>query len=308
MDTTVQPKYITFPTDSKLRLAVIDQCQAIADHLDIKIDFDYYERVKELKKLINFTKSTKSEDKKHAKESAKSELKDISNILLDQLMLKAEPETKLDPIFVEAMSNYRKAVCQQKNDKEKIYSIYEPHVACIAKGKAHRKYEFGNKVSLAIGLESKIILGVASFTGCPYDGDTVEPTLSMMSRVHDGYGPLEVIADLGYRGRPEILGAKVLTPFDLRKANDPLERKNIVLKLTKRSAIEPIIGHLKTDYGLDRNLLHGIVGDQINSLSAAIGFNLKKFINIKGSKILVAVCSKRNIRPKSKTKRCLLKN
>jgi IS5 family transposase len=87
------------------------------------------------------------------------------------------------------------------------------------------------------------------------------------------------------------LGAKVLAPFDLRKASDPLERENIALKLTKRSAIEPIIGHLKTDYGLNRNLLHGIVGDSVNSLSAAIGFNLKKFININGPKTLAFACS-----------------
>jgi IS5 family transposase len=275
MDTTVQPKYTAFPTDTKLRLDVINQCFAMSDHLDIKFDFDYHDRVVELKKLVNFTKATKSETKKSIKEAAINELKDIANSLLDQLLAKTHPETRNDPNFMESMANYRKAVNQKKDDKDKIYSIFEPHIACIAKGKAHRKYEFGNKVSVAIGLERKVIVGIASLTGSPYDGDTVAPTLTMMSRVHDGYGPLEVIGDLGYRGRPEVLGTKVLTPSDLRGADDPTEREIMLSKLRKRSAIEPIIVHLKSDFGLNRNMLHGIAGDHINSISAAIGFNLR---------------------------------
>ncbi|MDR3186799.1 MAG: IS5 family transposase [Christensenellaceae bacterium] len=304
LDTTVQKKNISFPTDTKLRLDVISQCWAISSHLGITFDEDYHDEVAILKKTINLSKSTRSDESKKNVEEAKDRTKDIANDLLDQLEAKALSQTKNDPLFVESMTNYRKAVNQTRHDKDKIYSIYEPHVACIAKGKASVKYEFGNKVSIAIGCEHKLILGVASLQGAPYDGDTIEPTLEMMQRVHNGYMPELGIGDLGYRGRPEVMGVKILNPSDLPKSSDPLEREGIRLNLISRSSVEPIIGHMKADHGLNLNLLHGISGDHVNALSAAIGFNLKRFLNIKGAETLAAVCCfKKKRSPKSKTRK-----
>jgi IS5 family transposase len=301
IDSTAQIKAITYPTDTKLRMAVIRQCWSIGKHLEINFDSDFHEEVKGLLKSINFTKITKNKLKNEKKEKDISRLKDIANILIDQLESKAHPMTKEDKIFIECMSNYRKAVNQQKNDKNKIYSIYEPHVACICKGKLHQKWEYGNKVSFAIGVKHKIILGVSSFVGAPFDGDTISGTLEMMGRCFDGYQPDLVIGDLGYRGRPEVLGTKVVTPQDIRKMPVSCEREALLAKLTSRSAIEPIIGHAKSDYGMARNLLSGVRGDQINAISAAAGFNLKKFLNNCEAKTIVTAVS-RNRKAKSKTR------
>jgi IS5 family transposase len=301
IDTTVQPKYTSYPNDTKLRLDVINQIWAMGVHLDISFDINYSDRVSELKKIINFTKATKNKTKLIEKDSAISELKDIANYLIDQLEVKAHPITKLDPIFINSMSNYRKAVNQKKDDKRKIYSIYEPHIACIAKGKAHKKFEFGNKVSIAIGADQKIILGVASFIGTPYDGDTVEDTLKMMKRVFNGYAPEVLIADLGYRGRPMVLDTKVITPVDYRNATNPSEKETILVQLSKRSTIEPIIGHLKSDHGLARNRLHGVLGDHINALCSAIGFNLRKFLHKQGAQTIEAI--RYVVNKKSKTRK-----
>jgi IS5 family transposase len=305
MDTTVQEKYTSFPTDTKLRLDVISQCFAFGDHLGIEFDSDYHQEVSDLKKYINFTKSPKDPIKQAEVETAKNKVKDIANDLIDQLLSKAHPITLADPNFAKAIEIDRKAVNQQKDDKDKIYSIFEPHVACIAKGKAHKKFEFGNKAAFAIGRVHKIILGAVSFQGSPYDGNTTIPVIDMMERVHNGYTPELTIGDLGYRLNQDTIdqsfrGVKLLTPADLRNINDPDERKEALSMINQRSAIEPIIGHMKHDHGLDRNLLHGIVGDSINVLSAAIGFNLKKFLNLCGAVIEVAFSHKPR-RPKRKT-------
>jgi IS5 family transposase len=312
LDTTVQKKYTAFPTDTRLRLNVIDQCLAMADHLDISFDNYYQIEIVDAKKIVNFTKSTKKDEAKLKKDTAINTIKDIANHFLDELSSKAHIETKSDPIFIEAMANYRKAVNQQKKDKNKIYSIYEPHIACIAKGKSHVKYEFGNKVSLAIGLEHKIALGVVSFTGNPYDGDTVSGTLSMMERCHNGYKPETAIADLGYRGRSKVLGVDIITPDLYRNETDLVIKTELGLKLRQRSSIEPIIGHMKSDQSLGLNRLHGVIGDHINALSAGIGFNLRKYLNLCGLNDLslpddrflrIKQCLKRKRLPKCKTKK-----
>ncbi|MDR3128502.1 MAG: transposase, partial [Bifidobacteriaceae bacterium] len=223
IDTTVQEKYTAFPTDVKLRLDVINQCWAFGEHLEIEFDVDYHDEVARLKKLINFTKSTNSESKKAQIEDAKLSLKDIANNLLDQLSIKAHDETKKDSIFIKSMENYRKAVNQQKDDKDKIYSIFEPQVYCIAKGKNHVKYEFGSKVSIVIGVEHKIVLGVVSFEKNTYDGDTVDPVLDMMRRSHNDYSPNTFVGDLGFRGRPFVSDVKGITTAELPSIADPQE-------------------------------------------------------------------------------------
>jgi IS5 family transposase len=302
IDSTVQGKYTTYPTDTNLRLGVINQCIAIATHLDIKFETNYTDEVAKLKKTINFTKSTRSVEKLTEKSNAKDRIKVIANMYLDDLSSKVSLETQNDPLFTDCMSTYRKAVNQAKNDKNKIYSIFEPHVACIPKGKAHVKYEFGAKTSLVIGREKKIVLGVSTFVGNPYDGDTIMETVEMMKRCHNGYTPAELFGDLGYRGRDNVLGARIITPDTFRNESEPALKLELGSKIRSRSSIEPIIGHLKSDHSLRRNLLHGIDGDQINALSAAIGFNCRKFLNCRGTEAMV-VASTRLRNAKCKTRK-----
>lgn len=302
IDSTAQEKYTSYPTDTKLRLDVINQCLAIGSHLDIKFDRDYTKDIAELKKLINFSKNPRSEQKKLEKEEAKNSIKDIANNLLDQVSDKVDTQVKNDPEFVKSINNYRKAVNQKRNDKNKIYSVFEPHIACIAKGKSSKKFEFGTKVSIGIGLVSKAILSVECFNANTYDGDTIARSLEMTKRCLS-HTFETVYGDLGYRGRPEVLGAKVLTPADLPRITDSVQREVLVEKLTKRSSVEPVIGHLKSDYGLNRNLSRNFEGDHINALRAATGFNLKKYINGHGAKALGAVGTIKSRRAKIKTKK-----
>jgi len=155
--------------------------------------------------------------------------------------------------------------------------LHKPFTCCIAKGKAHKPYEFGNKIGLMINPQSLVILGIDSFVGNPHDSHTIEPLLNQVERNFQ-YKPQEVVYDRGGRGRTEINGVKIST------ANKPLKRDSEYVKRTKRkkfrrrAAIEPVIGHLKQHFRMGQNYLHGDKSPKINALLAASGWNFKKLM------------------------------
>lgn len=111
-----------------------------------------------------------------------------------------------------ALEQYKEVVSQQNGDKNKIYTLHKPYTACIAKGKAHKQYEFGNKVGLMTTIGKRIVItAVDAFKGNPLDSNTIEPLLNQINRLK-GFVPEEVVYDRGGRGKPEISGVKVTTP------------------------------------------------------------------------------------------------
>lgn len=168
-----------------------------------------------------------------------------------------------------------KQVFEQKRDsKDKIYSMHEPEVSCIAKGKAHKKYEFGSKVGIVSTIKSSFVLAVDSFSGNPYDGKTLSDLL-IQTELNTGQNITTVVLDKGYRGckkaHPEI---KVMLSGD-RNLN-PSEKK----KLKQRSKIEPTIGLMKSKCRMDLNRLKGSIGDKLNATLAAIAYNLRMILRI----------------------------
>ena len=139
---------------------------------------------------------------------------------------------------------------QAQKDSNKIYSLHEPEVRCIAKGKEAKKYEFGNKVSIAKTMKSGIIVGALSFSDNPYDAKTLDPQLQQVERL---------------TGK---LPAKA-TNYEKQKARKYFRA---------RAGIEPVIGHVKHDHRMIRNYLSGTQGDAINTLLAATGFNMMKML------------------------------
>ena len=168
---------------------------------------------------------------------------------------------------------FETVLSQRRNSRKKIYSLHEPEVQCISKGKEHKKYEFGNKVSV-IRSVTGIILGAMSFRN-EYDGHTIESALEQVERLTGR--KINVLAgDRGYRGRKEINGTKIILP-DVPKKSDSRYQKLKKQKLfCKRAGIEPTIGHLKSDYRLGRNFYKGVVGDTVNVLLAAAAYNFKR--------------------------------
>ncbi len=167
---------------------------------------------------------------------------------------------------------------QQRDSKDKIYSIHEPHVKCIAKGKEAKKYEYGNKVSIAKTRRSGIIVGALSFLENVYDGATLESQLNQIEKVAGGHKPQTGIVDRGYRGRKWVNGTQIVIPGKLPAWATNYRKQKIRKQFRARAGIEPVIGHLKHDHRMSRNYLSGNLGDTVNVLLAAAGFNMRKML------------------------------
>lgn len=171
---------------------------------------------------------------------------------------------------------FRQILSQTKNSKNKIYSIHEPNVCCISKGKEHKKYEFGNKASFA-KTDSGVIVGAMGFRN-EFDGHTLAPQLEQVKRL-TGKLPKKAKVDRGYKGNHQIRETEILIPATPKKSDSYYKRTKLSKAHKKRAAIEPIIGHVKVDHRLERNFYKGIVGDNINIMLAAAAFNLKRMMN-----------------------------
>lgn len=164
-------------------------------------------------------------------------------------------------------------------DSNKVYSLHESHIYVIAKGKDHKKYEYGTKASLVTTMKSNIIIGVAAHQKNEHDSKTLEAALASANK-HRTQPIVEAICDRGYRGRKEVDGTLICIPNKPLKRDTNYQKELKRKKFRRRAAIEPIIGHVKTDHRMQRNYLKGFVGDEINLLLAAAAFNLKKWMNL----------------------------
>ena len=160
---------------------------------------------------------------------------------------------------------------QGPQTKGKIYSLHEPEVDCISKGKARVRYEFGTKVSLATTIDEGFVVGARSFPGNPYDGHTLAPALEQVAILTDQVRDLAVV-DRGYRG-PGVETTRVLISGTRRGLTPVLAKL-----LRRRSAIEPEIGHMKADRRLTRCPLRGCIGDAAFAVLCACGHNIRKIL------------------------------
>ena len=275
VDTTVQEKNITFPTDAKLAKKVIDNCAKIAEKEGI-IQRQSYRRVsKQLLREAYFGHHPRRQKKARM---ARKKLRTIGKRVLRELERKL-PENVLKD-YEEIFEIYLEALTQEKNTKDKIYSLHEPQVACIAKGKSGKSYEFGTKVAVVRGRKTGIISSIKRFSGNPHDSKTLEESLAQSERVRKSAGgtrPNIVSADRGFRGIKEVGGTAILLPT--RKEKTRYRQQVARLRFRARAAIEPCISHLKRNHSLGLNFLKGVVGDINNALLAGIGYNLKMRLN-----------------------------
>lgn len=283
-DTTVQENNTTFPTDAKLCKKVIDYCNKIAEKEGISQRQRYTQISKQ---LVRDTYNGKHPKRAKKSKSAKRKLKTIAFRLIRELERNFNSEQQ--EAYKETLSLYSKAVTQERGDKNKIYSIHKPFTRCIAKGKAHKQYEFGNKLGLVTtsNKKKKIITAVKTFLDTPYDGHTIEPLLVQMEE-NSLELPQELVYDRGGKGKSRIKGVKISIPSPPKNVDTPYEKQMKRKKFRTRAAIEPIIGHLKTDFRMAQNYFHGENGPQINAYFAATAWNLKKMIEILKEKIIVS--------------------
>jgi IS5 family transposase len=274
IDSTVQVKWTAYPTDIKLAIDVINSVINVSDHLEIKLRNKYIKEVSTLKKDASFTKSNK---RAQIRTDCKLRLREIASTLLEELNRKVPLYVKLDPNFISMYDNYKKAITQEQNDKDKIYSIFEPQVKCIAKGKFDKKYEFGCKVGLMLGKDQLVLQDIVTFSENIHDSKTLPIMLDRSKELYD-FKPDTVTVDRGYKGHKEYKGTKVILPVKGLSDLPKQEKNNLIQYLNRRSAVEQAISHEKTDYRLGVNYLRDTIGDHINPLLSGTAYNCALFM------------------------------
>jgi IS5 family transposase len=149
---------------------------------------------------------------------------------------------------------YERVLAQQPHDHDKIYALHEPEVYCIAKGKDHKAYEYGNKVSIAATAKTNIIVGVASHERNVHDSKTLPDVLAHLDNSR-GKTAQTAVCDRGYRGPKKVGNTQIILPAPPLKKDNRYQLDKKRKRCQRRAAIEPIIGHLKADYRLARNFL-----------------------------------------------------
>jgi transposase, IS5 family len=272
IDTTVQEKNITYPTDAKLQKKIIEKCRKIAKKEGIQLRQTYRKELKQL--MIDQRFHSHPKRKKKAKAAARR-IKVIAGKIYRDLVRKLNESDKWQ--YEELFKIFDILLAQERNGTNKIYSIHQPHVKCIAKGKEAKKYEFGNKSSFVKTINSGIIVGAMAFIENIYDGDTLSPQLKQVVRL-TGKLPDAGIVDRGYRGRKNIEGVKIMAPGKLIKSANRYLIQKTRKRFRARAGIEPVIGHIKRDHRMWRNFLLDEEGDKFNTILAATGFNLRKML------------------------------
>ena len=272
IDTTAQEKNITYPTDTKLYRKIITRCWKLADRNEVKLRRRYS---KEVRRCLMAQRWRKDPRKRKEARRGQRKLRTIAGRLVRELQRKL-PEAVVES-QQENFTLYRRVLNQKPHDKEKVYSLHEPQVYCMAKGKEHKKYEFGSKGSVAITKKSGVIVAAMAHEKNLYDGDTLPEVLDQAEMITD-QRPEKAIVDRGYRGRKQVGDTEVLVPGKAVPGQSKSQTKKMRERFRRRAAIEPVIGHLKSDNRLMRCFLKGFVGDNLNLMLAAAAWNFRKWM------------------------------
>lgn len=267
IDTTVQEKNITYPTDSKLLYTAIGKLGAAAKAYGVTLRQSY---IRVGKRAV-----TKAGRYAHARQfkRMRKQLRKlrtwVGRLIRDIRRKVGDVPERLETILAKA----ERLRNQQPQDSGKVYSWHEPEVQCISKGKARQRYEFGQKVAVAATNRSNWIVSVKLLENNPYDGHTLAETLATTESI-TGVEVRDAYVDKGYRGHGYSGPTQVHIAGTRSKNKSPAERK----RQRRRSAIEPKIGHLKSDHRVERCFLSGLEGDAINIVLAAAAANLRKLL------------------------------
>ena len=269
VDTTVQPKAITHPSDARLYLRALDTLVRQAKRRGVALRQSHTRLAKRAcRKAGRYAHARQFKRMRREIKRLKTYLGRVQRDVSRKTA--GRPEERH---FARLLPLVERLLAQQRHDKGKLYALHAPEVVCIAKGKAHKKYEFGCKVAVATTNREGFAVAAKAFPGNPYDGHTLAQTNEQIVRV-SGVEPTRYYADKGYRGHDYDKPERVFISGRRRGLTPTMKRE-----LRRRSAIEPMIGHMKTDGRLGRNYLLGHAGDAVNALLCAAGHNLRLILN-----------------------------
>ena len=277
VDTTVQPKNVMFPTDARLLNRAREILVRLAQRHGVKLR-QSYARVGKFA-LIQHQRYAHAKQFKRANRALKKLRTYLGRVIRD-IARKIEGDGWLEEMVFGAMLSRARRVRDQTQRQRgpKVYSLHAPEVECIGKGKAHRPYEFGVKVSVTTTLAhargGQFVTHVKALPGNPYDGHTLAVVIPEMEALV-GNTIERILADKGYRGHnaPPDYKFRVFTSGQKRRMTPKIKRE-----LRRRSAVEPVIGHLKAEHRMGRNYLWHRQGDATNAILAAAGYNFRRLI------------------------------
>jgi IS5 family transposase len=277
VDTTVQEKAITFPTDAKLTHRARERLVKLAKKHGVVLR-QSYARVGKFA-LIKHQRYAHAKQFKRADRALKR-LRTMLGAVIRDITRKLAKRPQLAQVFARPLALARRVREQRQRERgKKVYSLHAPEVECIGKGKAHKPYEFGVKVSVATTLDrsrgGQFVAHVKAMPGNPYDGHTLA-TIIPAIETSVGANLARIVTDAGYRGHnaPKDKTFKVHVAGYKRGLTKTIKRA-----LRRRAAIEPVIGHLKSDHRMGRNFLAFAEGDANNAVLAAIGYNFSLLLN-----------------------------
>jgi transposase, IS5 family len=270
VDTTVMEKNIAYPTDARLYERARQKLVALAREAGVELRQSYARLAPRLARQVG--RYAHARQFKRMRKALRT-LKGYTGRVMRDLRrhLRDIPAGALREGICDALVLTGRLLDQKPKDKHKIYSLHEPEVDCISKGKARVRYEFGTKVSIAATINEGFIVGTRSMPGNPYDGHTLADALDQVEVLTD-IRPALAVVDRGYRGH-SVTRTRVLIS-GMRKGITPMLAK----LLRRRSAIEAEIGHMKTDGRLTRCPLKGTEGDAIFAVLCACGHNIRKIL------------------------------
>ena len=276
VDTTVQPKAVAFPTDARLMHRARERLVRLAKKTGVSLR-QSYERVGK-HALIAHQRYAHAKQFKRANKALRTIRTYLGRVTRD-IVRKIGGDPELESAFAHPLMLGRRVREQRQHQRgQKVYSLHAPEVECIGKGKAHRPYEFGVKVSIATTLHrsagGQFIAHAKALPGNPYDGHTLATVIPEIE-TQIGVSLARIVADRGYRGHNAPLGHKfrVYISGQRRRVTEAIKRQ-----LRRRSAVEPVIGHAKAEHRMGRNYLAGAHGDAANAVLAAAGYNFRRLL------------------------------
>ena len=276
IDTTVQPKAVMFPTDARL----IDRARTRLVRLALKLGVELRQSYRRVGKfaLIKHQRYAHAKQFKRAQKALRK-LKTYLGRVIRDIGRKTAGNEELRQAFVRPLYLAERVLSQDRRQRgRKVYSLHAPEVECIGKGKAHKPYEFGVKVSVATTVAhsagGQFVTHAAALPGNPYDGHTLAKVIPAMEALL-GNVLDRIVTDAGYRGHnaPPEHRFHVYTAGQKRGVTETIKRD-----FKRRAAIEPVIGHLKDDHRMGRNYLAHEAGDATNAVLAAAGYNFRRLI------------------------------
>ena len=267
VDTTVQEKAVRYPTDSMLYDRMRIELVRLAEQAGIRLR-QKYPRIGK-KYLRQAARYFHARQMKRGQREVKK-LKTLLGRVVRDVVRKIKGNSEWESLFAEALAKAQRVLAQRREDSNKLYSLHAPEVECICKGKAHKRYEFGNKVSVAATSREGFVIGVMGLHGAPYDGHTLRGAIAQAERIIGREITGDVFVDKGYRGH-NYQGAATVYRSGMKRLSEAQRRW-----LRRRSAIEPKIGDMKRNSRMDRNYLKGKAGDKINCILCGCGVNLRK--------------------------------